>query len=312
MPRRPSSSSAAPIRPAPSPVQGTTSTPARGQGGDAVAGRCRAGDQQHRRLGRGRDELRVERQPGRRVEDDPLRLPADRHPAGGEQGVVGDRGADPDRDGIGLGPPAMDELAGRLAGDPSRVARRGRGPAVERQRRLEDDQRPAGAGVLAERLVEEAGRGRGGAVGPVDLDAAVAEDAGAAAAGLRARIVGGDHDPGDAGGEDRLRAGRLPALVGARLEGHEQRRPGRVGATLAGVRDRRHLGMRPAELGVEALADDPPVAVDDHRPDQRVRADAAPATLRQPQRPLDRRLLLGGDVPVDAIVAFPYARWAVD
>ena len=57
---------------------------------------------------------------------------------------------------------------------------------------------------------------------------AVAKDPGPTAGGLLARVVGADHDPSDPGLEDRLRAGRLAALVGAGLERHVHRRPGRV------------------------------------------------------------------------------------
>ena len=104
----------------------------------------------------------------------------------------------------------------------------GRGAAVEGHRQLQGDQRQAGAGVLAEGLVEEPGRGRLLAGGEGDLDAAVAEDPGAAAGGLLGGVVGGDHDPRDPGLEDRVDARRLAALVRAGLERHVHRRPGGV------------------------------------------------------------------------------------
>jgi signal transduction histidine kinase len=53
-----------------------------------------------------------------------------------------------------------------------RVAAHGGHLAVERHGRLEDHQRPAGAGVLAERLVEQPGAHRRLAVGDRDLDPA--------------------------------------------------------------------------------------------------------------------------------------------
>ena len=109
--------------------------------------------------------------------------------------------------------------------------------------------------MLAEGLVEQARRGGLGAGGEGDLDAAVAQNPGPAAGGLLARILGGDHDPGDPGLEDRLDAGRLAPLVRAGLQRHVHRRPGRVLAALAAVRQRRPLRVQPAELGVEALAD---------------------------------------------------------
>ena len=72
--------------------------------------------------------------------------------ARGEQRVVGERGPDPDRDGVGLGAPAVDERAALGPRDPPRVAGRGGGEAVEADRRLQRHQRQAGARVLAKRL----------------------------------------------------------------------------------------------------------------------------------------------------------------
>ena len=125
-----------------------------------------------------REELGVQRQARLRVEDDAKRLAGvgDALGTGGEQRVVGEGGADADRDRVGFGPPGVDEGAAALAGDPGVGPRRGRGLAVERDRQLQRHQRQAGAGVLAERLVEPARGGGLGAGGEDDLDAAVAED----------------------------------------------------------------------------------------------------------------------------------------
>ena len=79
---------------------------------------------------------------------------------------------------------------------------------------------------------------------------------GPAAGGLLGRVVGGDHDAGDAGLDDRVRARRRAAGVAARLERDVHRRAAQVGA--GGGGDRRALGVRAAELGVEALAHDRP------------------------------------------------------
>ena len=59
---------------------------------------------------------------------------------------------------------------------------------------------------------------------------------------------------------------------------------GVVAARARAVGERGDLGVRAAELGVEALADHLAVA-DDHRADQRVRADSAAAALGQLEGP---------------------------
>ena len=130
-----------------------------------------------------------------------------------------------------------------LAGDPLRVAGAGGDLPVERHRRLEQHVRAAGAGVLAERLVEQPRAGGDLAVGDHDLDALVAQDAQAAAGRLLGRVVGGDHHAGDAGLDDRVRAGRRLPVVAARLERDVHRRAARVGAAARG--ERLALGVRP-------------------------------------------------------------------
>ena len=122
--------------------------------------------------------------------------------------------------------------------------------------------RAAGAGVLAERLVEQPRPGGQLAVGDHDLDALVAQDPEPAAGGLLGRVVGGDDHARDAGLEDRVRARRRLAVVAARLERDVHRRAARVGVA-AGRGERLALGVRPAVGGVEALAEHLAVADDD-------------------------------------------------
>src|SRR5262249_50833669 len=142
--------------------------------------------------------------------------------------VVGDRRADPDRDGVHRRAPAMRDGAAALARDPLRVAVLGRDLPVEAHRRLEDDQGPAGPRVLAEGLVLQAGARGELAARDHDLDALVAKDPEAAAGGLRARVVAADDDARQPGAQDRVGAGRLVALVAARLERDVERRAAEV------------------------------------------------------------------------------------
>ena len=220
------------------------------------------------------DELRVERQARRRVEDDAARLAVDAVDARGELRVVGQRGADPDGDGVDLGAPAMVrepreaspeihfESPVRVATLPSSViadlkstqgrpvraclrkawlSRRARRRRARRRRRR--PRRPRRAGSR--------GRGRG----------------------LLARVVGADDDAADAG----LRGSRPCTAACGR--GGSTARARRRASRRAGRRRRRRrcaatLGVRAAVAGVQALADDLAVR-DDDRADERVRAHAA-------------------------------------
>ena len=224
-----------------------------------------------------------------------------RRRAGRQQRVVGEDGADADRDRVGFGTPAVDQPAAALARYPGRVSRRGRGRAVDGHRQLQRHQRQAGAGVLAEGLVQQPGRRRLGAGRELDLDPAVAEDSGAATGRLLGRVVGADHDPRDAGLEDRVRARGLAAVMGAGLEGHVHRRPGRVLAARSAILESGPLGVKAAEGRVEAFTDDR-AAADDHRADQRVRADPAAASLGQLQRLLEVRPIRGCQLGVHRLI----------
>ncbi len=138
------------------------------------------------------------------------------------------RGADPHGHGVALGAPAVGACAAGVAGDPLRVAAAGRDLAVERHRRLPHDQRPAGLRVLAERLVDEAGRRAAGAVADVDRDALVAQDPEAAAVrlvrtGRRSRPPRGRSRPRRS---PRCRAGCGRGGRTARARRTSSRRPG--------------------------------------------------------------------------------------
>ncbi len=92
----------------------------------------------------------------------------------------------------------------------------------------------------------------------------------AAAVDQRERIFHGDHDPSDAGDDQRLRAGRRFALVAAWFERDIYgRAPKR---SLVDLLQRDNLGVWAAKLLVPTLADDLAVA-DDHAADHRVGLD---------------------------------------
>src|SRR4051812_21090799 len=133
--------------------------------GRLLARRGARDDDGQRDLRRRLDELAGEREPRERVEDHAARLAVHAVDARGQLRVVGQRGPDADGDGVDGRAPAVGEPAAVLAGDPLRVARRGRDLAVERHRRLEEHPRAAGARVLAEGLVAQPRAGGQLAVG---------------------------------------------------------------------------------------------------------------------------------------------------
>ena len=210
--------------------------------------------------------------------------------------VVGERGADPDGDGVERRAPAVRDGAAALARDPLRVAALGRDLAVEAHRRLEDDQRAAGAGVLAEGLVLQPGAGGELAAGDVDLDALVAEDA-----------RGRGRRPSSSGRRRRRRRGAGPRARIASVHGGwwpwwqqgssetYSVAPCEVGA--AAVGDRVDLGVRPAVLVVPALAEHGAVA-DDDGADDRVGGARPQPPLGEVDRPRQVRWSLS--VPLHA------------
>ena len=114
----------------------------------------------------------------------------------------------------------------------------------------------------------------------VDLHAAVAQLAQAAAVDLRVRVAEGDDRAADAGGHQRVRAGRRLAVVAARLErAVERRAPG----ALAGLGEGHRLGVRLSRRQVPPATDDLSVAHQDGA-DQRIGVRAAAASLGQGER----------------------------
>ena len=150
-----------------------------------------------------------------------------------------------------------------LAGDPGRVAGRGRGAAVERHRQLQGDQRQAGAGVLAEGLVEQAGRGRprrrprtrprprrrGGSPGrgPEAFSVGSSE-------AITTRAIPASRIASAQGGWRPWCAQGSSVTYIVAPAGSSPRAPA--------VLQRRPLGVQPAQLGVEPLADHLAVAHD--------------------------------------------------
>ena len=292
MPRRPSSARAAATRSPRSPRRRLPRPRLREvrSAGRSASG---SGDDDHGRLLEGARPA-AESSGSRACESKTTRLgwraPSGR--AGGEQRVVGEDGADADRDRVGFRAPAVDQRAALLAGDPGGVAGRGRGAAVERI---------AIFSVTSGRPVRACLR-----KGWFSSRAAVASAPAANSTSTppSRRIPGPRPEAFSVGSSEAITTRAIPprgsrrcraagALVRAGLERHVHRRPGGVLAARAAVLERRPLGVQAAELGVEALADHLAVAHDDGA-DQRVGADLPPPILGQ----LQRALQVGRSVPV--------------
>ena len=175
----------------------------------------------------------------------------------------------------------------------------GRGPAVERHRHLQGDQRQAGAGVLAEGLVEQARRARllaGGERRPRRRrrGGSRARARRPSRWGRRRRSRPARSRPR---GSPRRRAAGAPGGRRARASRTSSPRPGPRRAPRQSASAARSA-CRPPELGVEPLADHLAVA-DDHRADQRIRADPPPPALGKLQRP-------PADVPRSVAVSWAF------
>ena len=292
MPRAPSWSSASSRRAASLPPEAMiTSTPALRRG----SSRARLAAREQTRITGASvdaaDELGARGQGGLAVEHHAGGLAAGALDARRQQRIVGTCGADAHGHRVALGAPAVRPRAAGLARDPLRVAAGGGHLAVQRHGRLEHHQRPARARVLAEGLVEQARAVADLAVHQVHGHALVAQDAEAAAGRLVRRVVGGHHHACDARLEDRARARRRPAGVGARLQRDVHGGAGRV---LPACRQRHAFRVRLTRASVEPLADHG-VAAHHHRAHERV-GRGVPATV-------------GGQLDAPAGGAARRARW---
>ena len=172
--------------------------------------------------------------------------------------IVGECCADADDNRVYRRTPSVCEQAAFLAADPLGVPGTGGDLAVEGHCRLEQHPWATYPRMLAKRLVEQPCARGELTVCDEHLDAFVAEDPQAATRCLLRRIVGGDHDPCDAGSHDRVCARWRVAFVTARLQRHVQ--GGLIEVHGAARFDRVDLGVRPAVALVPAFAEDLTVA----------------------------------------------------
>lgn len=189
----------------------------------------------------------------------------------GEEGVVGEDGAEAREDGVDAGAEAVDAGAGAFAADPFALAGAGGDSAVDGLGPFGDDPREARGDAFDEGGGEACGEWAG--EGVADAEAGGGE--GGRAAGFCGVGIGlGVDDFGEAFAEDGVDAGGLFALSVAGLEGdvHGGATGGvsSAGAIVEGL----GLGVGPAEAEVVAQAEDLAVARDDGA-DEGVGLDAA-------------------------------------
>jgi hypothetical protein len=198
--------------------------------------------------------------------------------AASEFGIIGQCRAGADHYRImGCAEPVRTPARG-LAGDPSAVAAVGGDAAIERGRQLQADQRPAPldaqeeAGVELGRLL--------GARPAVDANAGGAQHGDPAAGDARIGVLDRHHGAADAGGDQRLRAGRRLAGMGAGLERDVRRGPAHG---VARAPEGLGLGMgAPARLG--PAAPDHPALAHEHAAHGGIGPGAAEAARGQRQR----------------------------
>ena len=169
----------------------------------------------------------------------------------------------------------MHVVARRLAGDPLRPARRVGDAPIDGGRELERHEGALGAQAGEEKrrverrrfLLHQPEHDVYGSA-PQHLETA---------AGLGVGIADRGHHTSDARRENRLSAGRRLAIVGTRLERHDQRRAPRGGSR---SRERDDFSVVPAVLRVEALPDDGALP-QHHRAHEWVGRDASPTPERE-------------------------------
>ena len=191
------------------------------------------------------------------VHDNAERLTAggQRSVAHGEKGVIRERGADADHDGVSLGAEAVRLSSRGLVRYPAGVAGAGGYLAVQAHGELRDDERQPGGDVLRERL-DELLRFRW-AVDDGHGDARLTQALDAPASGVRSGVHHGDAHRGDARLHEGVGAGRRSAVVCA---GFERDVEVSAASGVAGHAKRLGLGVGAAGWLGASLADDASVA----------------------------------------------------
>ncbi len=221
----------------------------------------------------------LRQRPAAECESPRLSLGAD--VACGQVGLVGTHRAHSHRDRVHLRAQLVHTPPALLAGHPARSGHRD--AAVERDRGLVDDERTSFRHPDAEALILRPRPPFELPARKVHLDPGGAEALEARAVGLGIGVTDGRDDPAHTRLDERVRAGRRAAVVGAGLERDEERRAARARACRL---QRDDLGVRAARPLVPALPDDLAVPYE-HGSHDRVRRGRSTPSLSQLERALE-------------------------
>ena len=226
------------------------------------------------------EKPRALRNPQTPVQDDP---PVRRDPifseAPRQPRVVGQNRSGSDQDRIELLAKQQSPLPRLPAGDPPALPARGRRPSVQSAGPLGQDEGAPSSDPDGEFLVQALGLPALFRRRRQDPDSRPPEGREPAPGDEGVRVARRGDEPPDSRGEDRVGAGRSPAQVRARLEGHVQIRPRRP---LTRLRERRDLRMRTARVSMKPRSHDA-ASAHDHGPDHRIGRDRVAAALGQLQ-----------------------------
>ncbi|MCU1320298.1 MAG: hypothetical protein JWP98_1816, partial [Edaphobacter sp.] len=243
----------------------------------------------------GEDELRIERDAEVGVEDDAEERTAARFAAAvGEEGVVGEDGADAGEDGVGGVAEEVNLGAGGWAGEPVRLVgetmgwRRGEF-AVYREGGFEGDEGGLGADEVDEGFVEVAGWLLEDSDG--DFDACGLEFDDASSADLRVGVDGSYDAAGDSGCDEGIGAGAGAAMMGTGLEGYVCGGVFGGGASFGGLLECCYLGVVAVGVEMGAFGDGLAIA-DENAAYLRVRGGEGCGLCRELEGSLHEALVL--------------------
>ena len=212
------------------------------------------------------------------IEDHPMRNAAGTGRPGIEPWIIGEDGADPGQDRIDSSAFSVHEGVRSRTGDDSGCRVRCDQVAVDRLRPLGGDPGTTGGKTVSEGIVQTSDFLN--ATHELDLDSLGTESIDATRCD-RVRIGHADDDPGDAGLDEGIHAGRRSTVMIAWLQSDPR---GPVSSGIPGAGEGDDLGMGTTAAGGPTCTDPLAVGVRDDAADGRVRFRFAMGTQGEPRR----------------------------